>query len=129
MGVKNIAVARGIKASKSTPLRRIPIRRRDEFIFVPIESIAAVVARGELLCIHTAKRENHTICYRLKDLEARLDPALFFRLSRGTIVNVSMIDRVTLLPGGLHRVSLSTGLELVTSRLRSKIMREELLRL
>jgi two-component system LytT family response regulator len=118
---------RDIEASR--PIRRIPIRRRDEIIFIPTESIASVVAHGELLCITTAKKENHTINYRLKDLEARLDPALFFRLSRGTIVNLTMIDKVTVLPGGLYRVFLSNGLELDTSRLQSKIMRRKLLRL
>jgi two-component system, LytTR family, response regulator len=118
---------RDIEASK--PLRCIPIRRRDEIIFIPAESIASVVAHGELLCITTAKRERHTINYRLKDLEARLDPALFFRLSRGTIVNLTMIDKVMVLPGGLYRVHLSNGLELDTSRLHSKIMRRKLLRL
>jgi DNA-binding LytR/AlgR family response regulator len=121
------AAVRDIEASR--PIRRIPIRRRDEIIFIPTESIASVVAHGELLCITTAKKENHTINYRLKDLEARLDPALFFRLSRGTIVNLTMIDKVTVLPGGLYRVFLSNGLELDTSRLQSKIMRRKLLRL
>ncbi len=123
------AAAKDIEASNPKLLRRVPVRRRDEVIFVPVETIAAVVAQSEMLHITTAKNERHTIYYRLKDLEARLDPELFFRLSRGTIVNLSMVTKVTLMPGGMYRVSLSNGLELGTSRLHSKIMRERLLRL
>ena len=118
-----------IEAANPKLLRRVPIRRRDEVVFVPVESIAAVVAQGEVLHITTAKNETHTIYYRLKDLEIRLYPELFFRLSRGTIVNLSMVTRVTPMPGGMYRVFLSNGLELGTSRLHSKIMREKLLRL
>jgi two-component system, LytTR family, response regulator len=126
----NIETAtKDIDAANPRLLRRVPIRRRDEVIFIPVEAIAAVVAQGELLHITTAKNERHSIYYRLKDLEARLDPELFFRLSRGTIVNLSMITKVTPLPGGMYRVFLSNGLELGTSRLHSKIMRERLLRL
>ena len=123
------AAVNEIDAANPKLLRRVPIRRRDEVVFVPVESIAAVVAQGEVLNITTVKNETHTIYYRLKDLEVRLDPELFFRLSRGTIVNLSMVTRVTPTPGGMYRVFLSNGLELETSRLHSKIMREKLLRL
>ena len=123
------AARREIEEANPRRLRRVPIRRRDEVLFIPVESIAAVVAEGELLHITTAKNEKYTISYRLKDLEARVDRELFFRLSRGTIVNVAMITKVTPTPGGMYRVFLSNGMQLGTSRLHSKIMREKLLRL
>jgi two-component system LytT family response regulator len=79
-------------------LERIPIRRRDEILLVAVDQIASVVADGELLHITTEKSERHTITYRLKDLEARLDPERFVRLSRGTLANVAMIARVNMMP-------------------------------
>ena len=42
--------------------------------------------------------ERHTIAYRLKDLERRLDPARFIRLSRGILANVEQIAKISLLP-------------------------------
>ena len=33
------------------------------------------------------QKERHTITYRLKDLERRLDPSHFIRLGRGTLAN------------------------------------------
>src|SRR5439155_39405 len=65
----------------STPLRRIPVRKRNEIVLVSVEQIASVVADGELLHLSTMRGEKHTITYRLKDLEARLDPEQFVRLS------------------------------------------------
>ena len=65
-------------------------RRRDDIVIVPVDQIAAIVADGEILHITTVALERHTIPYRLKDLEARLDPSRFVRLSRGTLVSVDL---------------------------------------
>jgi two-component system, LytTR family, response regulator len=110
-------------------LERIPVRRRDEIIIVPVANIASVVAEGELLHITTAKGERHTITYRLKDLEVRLDPARFIRLGRGTLANLDTIAKVNVMPGGTHVALLSNGQKLQVSRLQSRILRERFLRL
>jgi two-component system LytT family response regulator len=110
-------------------LRRIPVRKRDDIVIVPVDHIAAVVAEGELLHITTIANERHTITFRLKDLEARLDPARFVRLSRGALVNVDMIQRVSPMPGGTFLVTLKNNIRLPVSRLRARVLREQLLRL
>ena len=63
-------------------------------LIVPVSQIASIIADGELLCITTIQNERHTITYRLKDLESRLDPARFVRLGRGTLANVDLITKV-----------------------------------
>lgn len=116
--------------SSSRPfLERIPVRRRDEIIIVPVLQIASIVAEGELLYLTTIRNERHTITYRLKDLEARLDPSRFIRLGRGTLVNVDCITKVNVMPGGTHVALLSNGQKVQVSRLQSRIVRERLLRL
>jgi two-component system, LytTR family, response regulator len=110
-------------------LRRIPVRRKDDIIIVPIEQLAAVVAHGELLRLTTVAGHRYVITYRLKDLEARLDPAQFVRLSRGTLVNLGLIQRVSPMPGGTYVVTLATGQQLPVSRLRARALRDSLLRL
>jgi two-component system LytT family response regulator len=111
------------------PLRRIPARRNSDIILVPVEELATAVADGELLHLTTTRGERHTITYRLKDLEARLDGEQFIRLSRGAIVNVSMIARVSPMPGGTYLLTLKSGQQLQSSRMHSRIVRERLLRL
>jgi two-component system LytT family response regulator len=87
------------------------------------------VAEGELLHITTARNERHTISYRLKDLEQRLDPARFIRLGRGTLANVDLITKVSVMPGGTHVAILSNGQKLPVSRLQSRILRDRFLKL
>lgn len=110
-------------------LDRIPVRRRDEILLVPVSTLASIVAEGELLYLTTLKGERHTITYRLKDLEVRLDPNAFVRLGRGTLVNVEHIVKVHIMPGGTHVAQLANGQKHAVSRLQSRVLRERLLRL
>ncbi len=110
-------------------LLRIPVRHRDDIVIVPTEQIASVVAHGELLRLTTVAGQRHIITYRLKDLEARLDPAQFVRLSRGALVNLGLIQRVSPMPGGTYIVTLTTGQQVPVSRLRARALRDTLLRL
>jgi len=108
-------------------LERIPVRERSEIILLPVQNIASVVADGELLHITTASNEHYSINYRLKELETRLNPAKFTRLSRGAIVNIEMISRVSPMPGGTFVVTLTNNQKLPASRLQSRILRDSLL--
>jgi two-component system, LytTR family, response regulator len=116
-------------ATRRTFLERIPVRKRDEVVIVPVRQIASIVAEGELLHLTTASSERYTISYRLHALEARLDPRRFVRLGRGTLAALDLIQRVSPMPGGTYQVTLSNGQELAVSRLQSKILRETLLKL
>jgi len=116
-------------ATRRTFLERIPVRRRDEVVILPVRQIASIVAEGELLHLTTIASERYTISYRLHALEARLDPRRFVRLGRGTLAALDLIQRVSPMPGGTYQVTLSNGQLLAVSRLQSKILRETLLKL
>ncbi len=117
------------QATRTEYLERIPVRRRDEIVLVPVAQIASVVADGELLHLTTVRNERHTITYRLKDLAARLDPARFVRLGRGALASIDLIARVHVMPGGTHLVTLHNGQELPVSRLQSRVLRDHLFKL
>ena len=116
-------------ATRPPYLERIPVRHREEVIIVPVSQIASIVAEGELLNITTVKGERHTITYRLRDIEQRLDPARFIRLGRGTLANIDLITKVSVMPGGTHIAALSNGQKLQVSRLQSRILRVRFLKL
>ena len=116
-------------ASKAPYLERVPVRYREDVLLVPVPQIATIVADAELLTITTIQNARHIINYRLKDLEARLDPARFVRLGRGTLANVDLITKISVMPGGTHLAILSTGQKLPISRLQSRILRERFLTL
>src|SRR3989440_3296698 len=110
-------------------LERIPVRRHDEIVLVPVPQIVSIVADGELLHLRTLGNETHTISYRLRDLAARLDSSHFVRLSRGTVVNIDAIRRIIRMPGGMFTVVLNDNQEFPVSRLQSRLLRDQLLRL
>ncbi len=116
-------------STRPTLLERIPVRKRDEILLVPVSSLSSIVAEGELLYLTTLKSERHTITYRLKDLESRLDPDGFVRLGRGTLVNLQHIVKVHVMPGVTHVAQLANGEKHQVSRLQSRVLRERLLRL
>ncbi len=117
---------------RATPvgyLDRIPVRQKDDIVLVPSSQIASIVAEGELVHLTTARQERYTISYRVKHLEARLDPLKFIRLGRGVLVNIDFIVRATQLPGGMYSVTLRNGQQLDVSRIQSRLLRGRLLQL
>jgi two-component system, LytTR family, response regulator len=116
-------------ATRRAYLERIPVRKRDEVVILPIRQIASIVAEGELLHLTTTGHERYTISHRLHALETRLDPRRFVRLGRGTLAAIDQIQRVSPMPGGTYQVTLANGQQLQVSRLQSRVLRETLLRL
>ncbi len=110
-------------------LERIPVKKRNEILLVPVADVVSIVADGELLIITAADGEKHVINFRLKDLESRLDDSKFVRLSRGAIVNIDSIKQVSPLPGGTYLIQLKNGQEIASSRLQSKLLRGKLLKI
>lgn len=110
-------------------LERIPVRRREDVILVPVSQVASIVADGELLHLNTLRSERFTIAFRLKDLESRLDPQHFVRLGRGIIARIEAISRISFMPGGSQVALLSNGQKLPISRIQSRLLKDRLLRL
>lgn len=110
-------------------VQRIPVRTSEGFLILPIDNLVSAVAHGECLHLTTSDGEHHTMLYPLRDLEAKLDPSRFIRLSRNTLVNVAFVRHVVPRANGLLTIALSTGEELVASRLHGRLLRQSLLRL
>lgn len=110
-------------------LERIPVRRKDETMILPVRQISSVVADGELLHLTTIGNDRYVISHRLHALEARLDPRRFVRLSRGTLAALDQIKKVNPLAGGTYQVVMANGETLQVSRIQAKLLRDTLLRL
>jgi two-component system, LytTR family, response regulator len=116
-------------ATRTDYLERIPVRRKDETVILPVRQISSIVADGELLHLTTLGGERFLISHRLHALEARLDPKRFVRLSRGTLASLDQIKKVSPTPGGTYQVQMANGEMLQVSRIQSRLLRETLLRL
>ena len=106
---------------------RFPIRKHDDIYLLPVHRIASVVSEGELMHVTTIDKERYTMNYRLKTLEAKLDPKRFLRVGRGALVNVETIRKITPMPGGSYLVTLTNTQQLRVSRSQSRVLRGHLL--
>ncbi len=79
-------LARGRKALEPKHSEILPIRQGREIVRVPVSSIDWIDAAGDYMCIH-ATGNTHILRGTMKDLEEYLDPKLFQRVHRSTIVN------------------------------------------
>lgn len=123
------AAATMLETVSRRQLERIPVRRRDETVLLPVRQIVAIEAERELLHLITAANERYTIAYRLHALEARLDPRRFVRISRGALVAIDAIQKFSPMPGGTYQVVLNNGSTLDVSRIQARLLRDTLLRL
>jgi two-component system LytT family response regulator len=96
---------------------RLVARCSDRYRVVPQQEVVYFSSGTGLTRLHTADR-----CYvlepTLNDLEGRLDPVLFFRISRAAIVNLDSVAEVLPLTGGIAEVVLKGGVRLEVSRRR-----------
>jgi two-component system LytT family response regulator len=83
----------GRRAETLPPLNRIAVKDGNQTLFVKAEDVDYIEAAGNYAVVCTA-RGNHVVRETLRNLEASLSPALFFRISRSIIVNVERIHAI-----------------------------------
>lgn len=96
-------------------LARIPVREGERVIFVKADQIQYIESAGNYVVLHAGK-ENHVVRETLSALEEKLDPKLFLRISRSTLVNVNQIKELQPLFKGEHAVLLLNGKQLTMTR-------------
>lgn len=96
-------------------LKRIPVKTSRGTTLVLSEEIDWIASAGHYLELHVG-RETHLIREKLSHIETRLDPEIFMRIHRSTIVNLDRIKSLHPLFNGDQIVILKDGTELNLSR-------------
>jgi two-component system LytT family response regulator len=111
---------RGLDRAVSFPSRFLA-RRGARYQVVPRDEVLCFLSEGGLTLLHTAE---HQLWMQpsLSDLEQRLDPRLFCRISRSAIVRLDAIREVLPAGGGHAELRLSSGRTLEVSRRRFKTL-------
>jgi two-component system LytT family response regulator len=94
---------------------RLAIKDGSTITFVPIHDIDWIDAAGDYMCVHT-RGETHIMRTTMKKLEAKLNPNIFQRVHRSTIVNLNRVEKVSSHINGEFHLSLSCGSSLKMSR-------------
>ncbi len=104
---------------------RLLARCGGRYKVIPQRDAVYFSSEGGLTRLHTRER-GYVLEPTLSDLEARLDSAVFFRLSRAAIVNLDAVTEVRPLVGGTADVVLNNGATLEVSRRRVRDLLERL---
>ncbi|HEY8053742.1 MAG: LytR/AlgR family response regulator transcription factor [Steroidobacterales bacterium] len=108
-------LAHGRKAIAGRHPEVLPIRQGRETVRVPIAAIQWVDAAGDYMCVHAAGN-THILRGTMKELEDLLDPKLFQRVHRSTIVNLRLVKSLRAHMNGEYFLTLEGGHELKLSR-------------
>ena len=93
----------------------INIKDRGQIFRVDVDSIEHIEAAGDYMCIYTG--DNSLILREtMKDLERRLDPRVFQRVHRSTIVNLNQVRQVKPHTNGECFLVLDSGAQVKVSR-------------
>jgi len=93
----------------------LPIRHGAEIVRVPFPDIDWIDAAGDYMCVHAAG-ETYILRGTMKSLEDVLDPAIFQRVHRSTIVNLDRVERLRPHINGEFFLMLTGGHEIKLSR-------------
>jgi two-component system LytT family response regulator len=108
-------LARGADGVKRRWPDVMPIRLGRETIRLQVGVIDWIDAAGDYMCVH-AEGRTHVVRATMKQFEERLDPAMFQRVHRSTIVNIRRIRRLKPHTNGEYFLTLEGGHELKLSR-------------
>jgi DNA-binding LytR/AlgR family response regulator len=98
-------------------------RGRDCIRVLDVDEVDWIDTEREEVFVHVGE-ETYPVRRTLSELEARLDPARFFRAHRSAIVNLDRVQEIIPWFKGSHRLRLTTGAEVDLSRRRARALRE-----
>jgi DNA-binding LytR/AlgR family response regulator len=106
---------------------RISSRIGERVVFVEINNVTHFYAKDKLTYAATTSKD-YAVDITISELEEKLDPAVFLRIHRGTLLNLHYVEEVSSWFGGGLLVRLKDGkrTELQIARDRVKAVKERL---
>lgn len=87
----------------------------NEKVFLPTKDIRWIDAAGDYMCIHTHE-ETHIVRITMKKLADQLDPKIFSRIHKSTLVNVQCIKSIRSMRNSEAMLDLGGDVQLKVSR-------------
>jgi two-component system LytT family response regulator len=109
-------------AAQGRYLTRLAVRDRGCIRVLDVDEIDWLGVENEQVLVHVSD-ESYPIRRTLNELEARLNPACFFRAHRSAIVNLDRVSEIIPWFKGSHKLRLTTGAEVDLSRAQARALR------
>lgn len=99
---------------------RISVKTGDIYRFLLIDEVSYFISETGFTYAVTDDEKEHIVDYTIGSLEAQLDPRRFFRVSRGCIVSIDSIEKITAYFNSRLKVTLKgrKNVSLILSRVR-----------
>jgi two-component system LytT family response regulator len=96
-------------------IERLVIKSRGRVFFLRVQNLDWIEAYGDYVRLHAGER-SYLLRKTMNEMESRLHPRAFARISRSAIVNLDRIQELQPLSRGEHRVHLAGGQDLKLTR-------------
>lgn len=110
---KDVAAQQSV--SREMYLRKLAIKERGRIRLVDVPTIDWIEACGNYVNLHIGGSK-HLVRETMNGMETRLDPSLFMRIHRSTIVNVRSVSEFRPFFNGSYLIVLKTQARLYSSR-------------
>jgi two-component system LytT family response regulator len=120
--LSSVAAALGHVAGEGRYPKQLPVTQQGHVVFVDTDQVDWIEADGNYVRLHIGTQQYETR-ETLSNIERRLDPLVFARIHRSTIVNVRSIKEIHPWCRGHHLVILKSGRELRMSRYQHDVAR------
>jgi two-component system, LytTR family, response regulator len=105
--------------------QRIFIQEGEHCWIVRVADIVLLESEGNYTRVHFGK-SRPTVTRSLNYMEERLDPAIFFRANRHTIINMQYVKDIAPWVNGGFLVRLDSGSKIEVSRRQGQLLKEQL---
>jgi DNA-binding LytR/AlgR family response regulator len=121
------AVLKRIEEGRKEYLRQIPVHAGKRILLIAIDEVQWFGVEYRLVYAHTAERAYMTN-FTLRELEDRLDPELFFRAHKASLVNMRQVKEIVPWFGGRYKLIMrdQAGSEVPVSRAQARALRAKL---
>ena len=107
-------------------VERIPVEKSGRKVLVPVDQIRYIEAKDDYSCIYT-DTDRYLSTISLAKLEAKLSEHGFFRVHRGYLVNLQMVQEVESVSGGTLLLTMVNSTEKIpVSRRRVSALKKAL---
>jgi len=118
---------RRLEERRTVHVSQVPVHSGKRILIVPVLDVLWFGVEYRLVYAHTQERAYMTN-YTLRELEERLDPALFFRAHKSSLVNLRHVKEIVPWFGGRYKLVMrdSAGSEVALSRAQARELRARL---
>jgi two-component system, LytTR family, response regulator len=121
------AVVRRLEQGRKAYVTQISVHSGRRILLLPVEDVRWFGVEHRLVYAHTGERAFMTN-YTLRELEERLDPELFFRVHKASLVNLRHVKEIVPWFGGRYKLAMRdhASSEVAVSRTQARALRAKL---